>query len=145
MSEDLHRRFEDFEWEGVPRQPYKEDGAAPFKAISRQVLFSEVLNGLRTALFRDGDRWALHLGAARAHARGDDSARAWARPGGRAGERGGAVYDLVRVPSWTWHQFRADAGEAMGFLCMVNRERDRPVLPSEEERAALRERVPEWG
>ena len=54
-------------------------------------------------------------------------------------------YDLVTVPSWTWHQFRADAGEAMGFLCMVNRKRDRPVLPSEEERAALRERVPEWG
>ena len=51
----------------------------------------------------------------------------------------------MTVPSWTWHQFRADAGEAMGFLCMVNRKRDRPVLPTEEERAALRERVPEWG
>ncbi len=37
----------------------------------------------------------------------------------------------------TWHQFRANAGEALGFLCMVNVERDKPQLPSEDERATL--------
>ena len=51
MSEDLHRRFEDFEWEGVPRQPYKEEAAAPFKAISRQVLFSEASMGCELRYF----------------------------------------------------------------------------------------------
>ncbi len=50
-------------------------------------------------------------------------------------------FDLVKIPSWTWHQFRASAGEPMGFLCMVNAERDRPVLPDEAELAAMM-RVP---
>jgi hypothetical protein len=52
------------------------------------------------------------------------------------------AFDLVTIPAWTWHQFRADAGEPFGFLCMVNRERDRPQLPTEAELAALRA-VPE--
>ena len=29
-------------------------------------------------------------------------------------------FDLVTIPSWTWHQFRATEGEPLGFLCMVN-------------------------
>ena len=142
MSE-LHRRFEDFEWEGVPRQPYKEDGLAPFKAISRQVLFSEASMGCELRYFEmaPGGHSTLerheHMHAVmilRGHGH--------ALVGERVREVG--PYDLVTVPSWTWHQFRADAGEAMGFLCMVNRERDRPVLPTAEERTALRARVPAW-
>ena len=31
----------DFRWEAVAHQPYKQDGSAPFKDISRQVLFHE--------------------------------------------------------------------------------------------------------
>lgn len=144
MSDDLHRRFEDYEWEGVPRQPYKEDGTAPFKSISRQVLFSEPSMGCELRYFEmaPGGHSTLerheHMHAVmilRGHGH--------ALIGGAVREVG--PYDLVTVPSWTWHQFRADAGEAMGFLCMVNRERDRPVLPTEEERAALHERLPEWG
>jgi mannose-6-phosphate isomerase-like protein (cupin superfamily) len=46
-------------------------------------------------------------------------------------------HDLVTIPAWTWHQFRANAGEAMGFLCMVNRQRDKPQLPTEAELATL--------
>ena len=30
-----------FRWDGVAHQPYKQDGEAPFKDISRQVLFHE--------------------------------------------------------------------------------------------------------
>jgi mannose-6-phosphate isomerase-like protein (cupin superfamily) len=44
--------------------------------------------------------------------------------------------DLVSVPPLTWHQFHAAADEPLGFLCLVNRERDRPQLPDE---ATLRE------
>jgi quercetin dioxygenase-like cupin family protein len=47
-------------------------------------------------------------------------------------------FDLIAIPAWTWHQFRANAGEAFGFLCMVNAQRDRPVLPTEAELARLR-------
>ncbi len=55
--------------------PYKEDGSAPFKAISRQVLFARARAWLRAALFRDGRRRLFDAGTARAHARGDDPAR----------------------------------------------------------------------
>ena len=48
------------------------------------------------------------------------------------------AHDLVSIPPLTWHQFRASATQPLGFLCMVNRERDRPQLPTEEEREALR-------
>jgi mannose-6-phosphate isomerase-like protein (cupin superfamily) len=37
--------------------------------------------------------------------------------------------DLVYIPGMTWHQFRANAGDVLGFLCMVNAERDKPQLP----------------
>jgi len=47
-------------------------------------------------------------------------------------------HDLVTVPAWTWHQFRATADEPLGFLCMVNAGRDKPQLPTEAELAALR-------
>ena len=47
-------------------------------------------------------------------------------------------HDLVTMPPWTWHQFRATAGEPLGFLCMVNAVRDKPQLPSEEELAAMK-------
>jgi hypothetical protein len=38
----------------------------------------------------------------------------------------------------TWHQFRADPDQPLGFLCMVNAERDRPQLPTESDLATLR-------
>ena len=47
-------------------------------------------------------------------------------------------FELVTIPSWTWHQFRATEGEPLGFLCMVNALRDRPQLPTVQELAALR-------
>ena len=53
-----------------------------------------------------------------------------------------AALDLVTVPAWTWHQFRAAADAPLGFLCMVDAERDRPQLPTDAERAAL-EAIPE--
>ena len=46
--------------------------------------------------------------------------------------------DLVYIPAMTWHQFRAVAGEPLGFLCMVNAQRDKPQLPSADELAELR-------
>ena len=49
-----------------------------------------------------------------------------------------ALHDVVFVPSWGWHQFRAADDEPLGFLCAVRVDRDRPVLPGEEDLAALR-------
>lgn len=37
------------------------------------------------------------------------------------------LYDAVRVPGHTPHQFRNTGSEPFGILCVVDRERDRPV------------------
>jgi quercetin dioxygenase-like cupin family protein len=47
-------------------------------------------------------------------------------------------YDLVTIEPWTWHQFRAGREEPLGFLCLVNSERDKPQLPNAEDLALLR-------
>jgi len=47
--------------------------------------------------------------------------------------------DCVYVAPGTFHQFHATEGEQLGFLCVVDRERDRPLLPTVEERAKLAE------
>ena len=38
----------------------------------------------------------------------------------------------------TWHQFRATKGEPLGFLCMVNAQRDKPQLPTPDDLARLK-------
>jgi quercetin dioxygenase-like cupin family protein len=47
--------------------------------------------------------------------------------------------DLITVPPWTWHQFRATVGEPLGFLCMVNAVRDKPQLPTGGDLAELQD------
>jgi quercetin dioxygenase-like cupin family protein len=49
-----------------------------------------------------------------------------------------AIHDLVYVPAWAWHQFRAAENEVLGFLCMVKVKRDRPTLPTSEELAQMK-------
>jgi quercetin dioxygenase-like cupin family protein len=39
-----------------------------------------------------------------------------------------APFDVVYVAPGEAHQFRAEAGEKLGMLCIVDHERDRPVL-----------------
>lgn len=48
-----------------------------------------------------------------------------------------AEHDLVYVPSNTLHQFHADIDSHLGFLCLVNTERDRPQRVREEDIAEL--------
>ncbi len=40
--------------------------------------------------------------------------------------------DVVYISPETLHQFHADKGEPMSFLCVVDRYRDRPAVPDEE-------------
>jgi len=129
-----------FSWDEVNWMAYKEEGAAPFHAISRQVLFAglnldcelryfEMAAGGYSTLEQHGHAHAVMVLRGQGHCLLGDRVQA-VKP-----------YDLVTIPGWTWHQFRATGGEPLGFLCMVNAERDRPRLPTAEELAALR-RVP---
>lgn len=44
-----------------------------------------------------------------------------------------SLHDVIFIAPETLHQFHADRGEPLGFICVVDRYRDRPTLPSDEE------------
>ena len=121
-----------FHWEGVPVREYKQDGAAPFKEVTRQVLFEagglpaqlryfEVAPGGWTTLERHEHVHAVMVIRGRGQALVGDQAYDL------------ELHDLVSVPPMTWHQFHAASDEPLGFLCMVAEDRDRPQLPAEHE------------
>jgi quercetin dioxygenase-like cupin family protein len=140
MSDSDHFRkvqAEGFRWDAVPVLDYKQEGIAPFKDISRQVLFHrpDLDCELRYFEMAAGGHSTLER---HEHVHGVMIFR------GRGlclvGETVKEVVagDLVTIPPMTWHQFKAAKGEPFGFLCMVNAKRDKPQLPTPEELAELR-------
>ena len=139
MSEQhIRRGGSDFRWAGVRVLAYKEEGSAPFKAITRQVLFQrhELECELRYFEMASGGHSTLERHE-HAHAVMIFRGRGTCLVGGEV--RDVAAPDLVFVPPMTWHQFRATKGEPFGFLCMVNAERDKPQLPTDEDLAELKQ------
>lgn len=126
-----------FRWESVTHQPYKQDGSAPFKDISRQVLFhQDDLNCELRYFEMDADGYSTLERHEHAHAvmilrgHGECLLGTDVRPVRQ--------FDLVSIPSMVWHQFRATRDEPLGFLCMVNVLRDRPQLPTAEDLERLK-------
>ena len=130
------RRFKSFRWEETDLLAYKEEGSAPFKAITRQTLFRdpalkcelryfEVSPGGYSTLERHEHMHAVLILRGRGEVLVGDEVRKI------------DTNDLVTIEPWTWHQFRAGPDAPLGFLCMVNAERDKPSLPTDEERKAL--------
>lgn len=127
-----------FRWEDVPVLDYKEGAGTHFKNITRQLLvtaeeglgtelrYFEIAPGGHSTLERHDHVHSVMILRGRGHALVGDEIHTL------------GVHDLVRVPSRTWHQFRATGDEPLGFLCMVRGERDKPQRPTEEELAALR-------
>jgi quercetin dioxygenase-like cupin family protein len=127
---------DNFRWEAVAHQPYKQDGSAPFKDISRQVLFHEDALNCELRYFEmDAGGFSTLERHEHAHAVMILRGRGECLVGDEVREI--KQFDLVSIPGWKWHQFRAASNEPLGFLCMVNVMRDRPQLPSEGELAAL--------
>jgi quercetin dioxygenase-like cupin family protein len=131
----------DFRWDGVECRPYKEEGSAPFRGISRQVLIDDTALGCELRYF-EVDAGGYSTLERHEHVHGVMIFRGRGHCLLGTEVRPVATFDLITIPAWTWHQFRADAGEPLGFICMVNRLRDRPQLPSDAELAAMRA-VPE--
>src|SRR5689334_25359513 len=136
MNQHIHRKAQDFRWQGVEVLPYKEDARALFKSVTRQVLFSDPAQQSELRYFE------VAPGGFSTLERHEHTHNVLILRG--SGEclvgrevRALATNDLVAVPPMTWHQFRATAGEALGFLCMVNTTRDKPQLPTVEDVAAL--------
>lgn len=127
----------DFRWQDVDLLQYKADGSAPFKDITRQVLFSppDHTSELRYFEIAPGGYSTLEQHE-HTHAvlilRGHGTVRI-GKDVQAVGER-----DLVTVDPLSWHQFQAAPDSALGFLCLVSRERDKPQLPTTEQIAQLK-------
>lgn len=126
----------DYRWDAVDLLRYKQDGSAPFKDITRQVLFSQPDQACELRYFEVApDGYSTLERHEHTHAvlilRGRGTVR--------LGQNVHAVaeHDLVTVDSLTWHQFHAAPDAPLGFLCLVRKERDKPQLPSTEESAQL--------
>ena len=126
-----------YRWSDVDVLEYKEEGSAPFRSVTRSVLFEEPELGFQWRYFEVGPGGYTTL-ERHEHVH----AVMIVRGSGRAlvGTRVHAfsTFDLFRVPPMTWHQFRASDDTSMGFLCLVPAQRDRPQLPTDAELAELR-------
>lgn len=132
----IRHQLDECRWEGIEVRPYKEDGNV-FKSVTRQTLFDgahdlpvelryfEVGLGGHSTLERHEHSHLVMV------VRGSGQVLV----GDSVSEIG--MHDLVHIPPMTWHQFRATNGEDLGFLCVVNAERDRPQRPGEADLAEL--------
>ncbi len=126
-----------FRWDGVPVQPYKPEGTH-FRDITRQLLVGPDA-GLGCELRYFELEPAGHSSLER-----HEHPHAVVVVRGEGGVLVGSEvftirpFDLVRVPPGSWHQFRASDAVELGFLCLVDAERDRPARPTEAELVALR-------
>lgn len=126
-----------YEWENIPILNYKESGTY-FKNITRRV-FSEGLSDIPCQL-RYFEIAPEGYSTLENH---NHSHLVIIFRGQGEALLGDKIYpvhekDVITIPSQTWHQFRATKGTFLGFLCLVNVERDRPHLPSEDELEVLR-------
>jgi len=133
----LIRHLDNYRWENVAVQPYKEEGTH-YKSISRQVLFEGLVDVPCQLRYFEIEPEGHSTLEHHQHAhlviifRGKGEVL--------LGQKVHPIYDrdVVTIPAHTWHQFRANKGTTLGFLCMVNIERDRPILPVEDDLELLR-------
>jgi quercetin dioxygenase-like cupin family protein len=126
----------DFRWQEVELLRYKQEGTAPFKDVTRQVLFAqadqacelryfEVAPSGHSTLERHQHTHAVLILRGRGTVRIGTEVTALTQN------------DLVTIEPMTWHQFHAAADAPLGFLCLVSRSRDKPQLPDEAQRHEL--------
>jgi S-methyl-1-thioxylulose 5-phosphate methylthiotransferase len=125
-------------WREVEVLEYKREHGASFREVTRQLLFDDPLLSCQLRYFEvaPGGHTTLERHE-HAHAVLIECGRGRCLVGDRLYDV--AEHDLVHVPSLTWHQFRADKNEPLGFLCMVNAVRDRAQLPTAQDLHRLRE------
>jgi mannose-6-phosphate isomerase-like protein (cupin superfamily) len=126
-----------FRWEGIELEPYTPD-ETHFRDVSRQVLF-----GKEAGLSSELRYFEIGPGGHSTLERHEHVHAVMILNGAGRVLVGDGVFDvephdLVRVPPRTWHQLRADAERPLGFLCLVDAERDRPSRPSEADLEQLR-------
>lgn len=121
-------RAKGFRWVDVPIRVYKESDDL-YKDVTRQTLlgngdaerslnfemrYFEIAPGGYSTLERHGHPHAVLVVRGRGEVQLDDRTAPI------------APFDCVYVAPDAEHQFRAAADESLGFICVVDRERDRP-------------------
>jgi mannose-6-phosphate isomerase-like protein (cupin superfamily) len=121
----------DFTWTGVDVLPYKEDGNI-FRNVTRQKLFAGAFDlPVELRYFEVGvDGHSTLERHEHAHLVVVIRGSGQVLVGDQISDI--QLHDVVHVPPLTWHQFRATKGDDLGFLCVVNQERDRPQRPGEQ-------------
>lgn len=134
MSDSKVVKADGYRWDSVPRREYKDEGESyegvhrytllgkegGGEALNFQTRYFEVAAGGYTTLERHRHPHSVVV------IRGRGSVVL----GNGLHEL--ELHDVVYVSPGTLHQFLADRGEVLGFLCVVDRERDRPELPDGE-------------
>ncbi|MBN8218588.1 MAG: cupin domain-containing protein [Spirochaetes bacterium] len=125
-------------WEGVETKVYKTEGTHFKDIVRRQLLgpetpatpfelrYFEIAPGGYSSLEIHEHTHTVIIARGRGHA--------------ILGDRAVEVdaHDVCHTGPGEAHQFLADRGEALGFYCLVDKDRDRPRLPNEEELERLR-------
>jgi quercetin dioxygenase-like cupin family protein len=123
-------KFNGFRWDGVPVREYK-TGDVPYRDVTRQTLLGE---GAGEAPFNFVTRYfeIQPGGYSTLERHQHPHAVVVIRGQGRVmlGDRSYdiAPFDCVYVSPGVGHQFRATGAEPLGFLCTVDRVRDRPEV-----------------
>lgn len=125
---------EGYHWNGVEKKLYKTD-TTNFKGVTRYSLLGE-----------SEDEWELNMQTRyfEVETGGYTSLEFHRHPHSVVIIRGSGsvvlgnevhtlgLHDVVFISPETLHQFHADQGEPLGFLCIVDRYRDKPMVPTSE-------------
>ncbi|MGD8428545.1 MAG: cupin domain-containing protein [Balneolaceae bacterium] len=123
-----------YQWESIPRKNYKDDTSC-YKGVHRYSLLGEG---------RDEQALNFQTRYFEVEAGGYTSFEYHRHPHSVIIIRGSgtvilgdslhdiSLHDVVFIAPETLHQFHADKGEPLGFICVVDRYRDRPSLPDDE-------------
>ncbi|MDE0357486.1 MAG: cupin domain-containing protein [Gammaproteobacteria bacterium] len=126
------------DWANVRPRRYKheEEGLARFRDVTRHTLLGGGPDGAEAGLGFELRYFEVAPGgysSLERHAHGHAVVIVKGKGAVRLGEATEPVsaLDVVYVAPHDVHSFSADAGEALGFLCVVDRARDRPVVVDE--------------
>jgi quercetin dioxygenase-like cupin family protein len=121
-----------YSWQGVDRKDYKTD-SSNFKDVHRYTLLGEDIPELN-----------FHTRYFEVAPGGYSSLEHHRHPHSVVIIRGNGsmilgnqfqelnLHDVIYIAPGTIHQFYADRNEPLGFLCMVDRYRDKPAIPDDE-------------
>lgn len=134
----LLRHTGEYRWADTEILAYKETGTN-FKSITRQVLF-DGLGDLPCQL----RYFEVQAGGYSSLEKHEHVHLVLILRGRGQVFLGGNIHDIkendvITVEPQTWHQFQATADVPLGFLCLVNVERDKVQLPTEEDLAVLKQ------